>query len=257
MLSLARSTGSGTAGSPTTASASTCSSCRHRARSSIRACGTRPRRIGHATSVGSDQLDLPGRRARPGRARARGTTWRCGRVPRSAATTVSGGCTTRRSPAPDAASSTSGSDWPNPTTCSPGDGSATGRCWRRIPRWYQTLGLPEDPVASETWRDPFVFRDPGRRRLAHADHRARPRMHPRLDDGVDRACAQRRHGATGNSGRRSATPAGFGQLEVLAGSAMVDGRPTLVVHLPSGRADTAAPAPDGASLHLVGPGELD
>lgn len=29
------------------------------------------------------------------------------------------------------------------------------------PRWYGTLGLPEDPVASETWRDPFVLRDPG------------------------------------------------------------------------------------------------
>jgi len=26
------------------------------------------------------------------------------------------------------------------------------------PRWYKTL--PEDPTASETWRDPFVFRDP-------------------------------------------------------------------------------------------------
>lgn len=39
--------------------------------------------------------------------------------------------------------------------------------WRRVrdphvvnvdPRWYKTLDV--DPEASETWRDPFVFRDP-------------------------------------------------------------------------------------------------
>ena len=58
------------------------------------------------------------------------------------------------------------------------------------PRWYRMLG--DGSGASETWRDPFVFRDGGR--LAHADHgpragRARLRdgvlAHARSDDMVD------------------------------------------------------------------------
>ena len=50
--------------------------------------------------------------------------------------------------------------------------------WRREPdrqvlepdaRWYETAETRQWP--DQAWRDPWVFRD--RRRLAHADHRAR------------------------------------------------------------------------------------
>ena len=75
---------------------------------------------------------------------------------------------------------------------------------------------------SETWRDPFVFADPGRRRLAHADHRPRTRT--------------RRASATACSPTPAAPtcatwelqppltePAGFGQIEVPQ-IRVVDGR---------------------------------
>lgn len=95
-------------------------------------------------------------------------------------------------------------------------------------RWYQTL--PECPVASgapsETWRDPFVFRDPdgdGWRMLITA----REKGAPRLDDGV---LAEARshdllHWEVGPPVCQAGV--GFGQLEV-AQVRMVDGQPTLV-----------------------------
>jgi beta-fructofuranosidase len=62
--------------------------------------------------------------------------------------------------------------------------------WRKIggsplltpdPRWYKTL--PEDVSASETWRDPQVFRDPGGDGW-HMLITARSHTHGQNDDGV-------------------------------------------------------------------------
>ncbi len=106
--------------------------------------------------------------------------------------------------------------------------------WRRVgdrplleadPRWYGTLGLPEDPVASETWRDPFVLRDPGGDGW-HMLITARGKDHPRLDDGVI-GHARSVDMVTWDLGPPISTPAGFGQLEVIQVRQM-DGRPTLV-----------------------------
>lgn len=105
--------------------------------------------------------------------------------------------------------------------------------WRRVtdhpvavadPRWYKTL--PEDPSASETWRDPSVFRDPdgdGWRMLITARAiDAAPN-----DDGV---IAQARshdlvHWEVGPPICRPGQ--GFGQLEVLQ-ARVIDGQPLLV-----------------------------
>lgn len=46
-----------------------------------------------------------------------------------------------------------------------------------------TLGLAEDPVASGTWRDRFVFRDPDGDGW-HMFITARLKRAPRLDNGV-------------------------------------------------------------------------
>jgi beta-fructofuranosidase len=105
--------------------------------------------------------------------------------------------------------------------------------WRRVldrpavevdPRWYKTL--EDDPAASETWRDPFVFRDPdgdGWRMLITA----RARGAARHDDGV---LAQARSAdlRTWEVGPPVSAPgAGFGQLEV-AQVRVLDGQPLLV-----------------------------
>jgi beta-fructofuranosidase len=106
--------------------------------------------------------------------------------------------------------------------------------WRRVgtrpvieadPRWYTTLGIEDDPAASETWRDPSVFRDPNgdgwhmliTARLAGAD---------RLDDGVlgHAWSSDLRHWTLGPP---VSMPAEFGQLEVPQ-ARRVDGRPLLV-----------------------------
>jgi beta-fructofuranosidase len=97
--------------------------------------------------------------------------------------------------------------------------SADLRRWERVggrplvdpdPRWYATL--PEDPAASETWRDPFVFADPGGDGW-HMLLTARAAGAPRLADGVlghawsaDLRTWELRPPLT--------EPAGFGQLEV-------------------------------------------
>lgn len=97
--------------------------------------------------------------------------------------------------------------------------SADLSVWRRVgdrplvdpdPRWYRTLD--EDPAASETWRDPFVFADPGGDGW-HMLITARAPGAPRLADGV--------LGHARSADLRSwelrpplTAPAGFGQLEV-------------------------------------------
>lgn len=106
--------------------------------------------------------------------------------------------------------------------------------WRRVgdgpvvsadPRWYKTSGIEGDPQASETWRDPFVFKDPD-------------------GDGWHMYTSARLKGAQPHNDAvigyaRSwdlvhwevqppiTEPAGFGEIEV-AQTGVVDGQPTLV-----------------------------
>ncbi|HVL95181.1 MAG TPA: hypothetical protein VM266_04915 [Solirubrobacteraceae bacterium] len=104
--------------------------------------------------------------------------------------------------------------------------------WRRVgerplvdpdPRWYRTLD--EDPAASETWRDPFVFRDPGGDGW-HMLISARASGAPRLRDG----CLGHARSADGVRWELQppvAAPGGFGEVEV-AQVREVGGRPLLV-----------------------------
>jgi beta-fructofuranosidase len=104
--------------------------------------------------------------------------------------------------------------------------------WRRVgdrplldpdPRWYRTLA--EDERASETWRDPFVFKDPGGDGW-HMLITARARDAPRLRDGV--LAHARSFDMLGWDLEPPLTePAGFGQLEVPQ-ARLVDGQPLLV-----------------------------
>jgi beta-fructofuranosidase len=91
-------------------------------------------------------------------------------------------------------------------------------------RWYQTLD--EDPTASETWRDPFVFRDPGGDGW-HMLVTARLKGRPRYDDGV--LAHARSHDLVSWEVQPpvSGDPSGFGQIEVPQ-VRVVDGRPVLV-----------------------------
>lgn len=104
--------------------------------------------------------------------------------------------------------------------------------WRRVgdrplvdvdPRWYRTLD--EDPGASETWRDPFVFRDPGGDGW-HMLVSARVPTSARNEDGV-LALARSADMVTWELQPPMTEPAGFGQLEV-AQVRPVDGRWILV-----------------------------
>lgn len=80
------------------------------------------------------------------------------------------------------------------------------------PRWYKTLGI-EGNSASETWRDPFVFRDPTGDGW-HMLVTARLQGTPRLDDGV-LAHARSHDMVTWELGPPvSGDPSGFGQIEV-------------------------------------------
>jgi beta-fructofuranosidase len=111
------------------------------------------------------------------------------------------------------------------------EGSDLGS-WRRVgdrplvdpdPRWYRTL--PEDPAVSETWRDPFVFRDPDGDGW-HMLITARDPDAPRLRDGV------LAHARSDDMRRWElqpplTEPAGFGQIEVPQ-VRVLDGRPLLV-----------------------------
>lgn len=105
--------------------------------------------------------------------------------------------------------------------------------WRRVgggplleadPRWYMTLGDPDDPRASETWRDPFVFRDPDGDGW-HMYICARQPGAPRLDDGVI-GHARSQDLREWELQPPINTPAGFGQIEV-AQPQIVDGQAVL------------------------------
>ncbi len=105
--------------------------------------------------------------------------------------------------------------------------------WRKVgrepllapdPRWYKTL--PENGTASETWRDPFVFRDPDGDGW-HMLVTARAVGAEPNDDGV-LAHARSHDLRTWELGPPVCEPgAGFGQLEV-AQVRVVDGAPVLV-----------------------------
>jgi beta-fructofuranosidase len=124
------------------------------------------------------------------------------------------------------------------------------RTWRRVgdrplvapdPRWYGTL--EEDPSASETWRDPFVFRDPGGDGW-HMLLTARAAGAPRLRDGV------LGHARSADLRRWEllppvTAPAGFGQLEVPQ-VREVDGQPLLVFSCHPEEQDPAQIARHGA-----------
>ncbi len=93
--------------------------------------------------------------------------------------------------------------------------------WRRVgdrppltadPRWYKTLGVEDDPDASQTWRDPFVFRDPDGDGW-HMLITARDKGAPRLDDGVI-GHARSADMVLWELGPPISVPAGFGQIEV-------------------------------------------
>lgn len=104
--------------------------------------------------------------------------------------------------------------------------------WRRAgdpplvdpdPRWYRTLD--EDAAASETWRDPFVFADPGGDGW-HMLITARAAGAPRLSDGV-LAHARSADMRNWELLRPLTAPAGFGQIEVPQ-VRVIDGTPLLV-----------------------------
>lgn len=104
--------------------------------------------------------------------------------------------------------------------------------WRRVgtapvldidPRWYKTLD--DGSGASETWRDPFVFRDPGGDGW-HMLVTARLTGAPRFDDGV-LAHARSHDLRNWELGPPLSEPAGFGQIEVPQ-VRLVDGQPLLV-----------------------------
>ena len=101
-----------------------------------------------------------------------------------------------------------------------GDGPAT----QADGRWYKTL--PEDPNASETWRDPFVFADPDGDGW-HMLVTARAKDADRNDDGViaHARSADLHHWEVGPP--LCEPGQGFGQLEVLQ-IRVIDGRPVLV-----------------------------
>jgi beta-fructofuranosidase len=102
--------------------------------------------------------------------------------------------------------------------------------WRRVgdgplvdpdPRWYRTI----DGTASETWRDPFVFRDPGGDGW-HMLITARDPDAPRFYDGV-LAHARSADLVTWELQPPVTEPAGFGQIEVPQ-IRVVDGQHVLV-----------------------------
>ena len=105
--------------------------------------------------------------------------------------------------------------------------------WRRVTdrpilevdtRWYKHI--PENDAASETWRDPLVFRDPGGDGW-HMLLTARARDAAPNDDGV-LAHARSHDLLTWETGPPLCEPgAGFGQLEVPQVK-VVDGQPLLV-----------------------------
>ena len=104
--------------------------------------------------------------------------------------------------------------------------------WRRVgtrpvlevdPRWYKTLD--DGSGASETWRDPFVFRDPDGDGW-HMLVTARQKGAPRLADGV-LAHARSADMRTWEVQPPLCEPAGFGQIEVPQ-VRQVDGQPLLV-----------------------------
>lgn len=132
--------------------------------------------------------------------------------------------------------------------------------WRRVgdgpvlladDRWYKTLGLEGNP-ASETWRDPFVFRDPDGDGW-HMLVTARAAGTPRLDDGV-LAHARSQDLLTWTLEGPVSTPEGFGQIEVPQ-VRVIDGRPVLVFTCHPDEQDPARREREGYYCTWSVPGE--
>jgi beta-fructofuranosidase len=105
--------------------------------------------------------------------------------------------------------------------------------WRRVgdgpivsadPRWYKTSGIEGEPNASETWRDPVVFRDPDGDGW-HMYIAARKKGAEHLDDAVI-GHARSWDMLTWEVQPPITEPAGFGEIEVVQ-RAIIDGQPTL------------------------------
>jgi beta-fructofuranosidase len=129
--------------------------------------------------------------------------------------------------------------------------------WRRVgdeplvvpdPRWYQTLD--DDALASETWRDPFVFKDPGGDGW-HMLITARVKDAPRLRDGV-LAHSRSADMLSWDLQPPVTDPAGFGELEVPQ-VRIVTGQPLFGFHVPSGGAERRAAGQVRAVQHVVHP----
>lgn len=141
--------------------------------------------------------------------------------------------------------------------------------WRRVgsapliapdPRWYATL--EQDPSASRTWRDPFVFKDPDGDGW-HMLITARATGAPRFRDGVLGHARSADMRAWELGPPVSGPGAGFGELEV-SQVRIVDGQPLLVFTCHPDQQSAAQVSAVGrfctwsvAGESLTGPWELD
>ena len=215
-------TGCGTAGLPTTPTPTTSTTSRHRARSRTRRCGTPGRPSG--TRRPPTWSTGPTSAARFSRPTAGGTTWRSGPARPCRPTTATADVlhraqhhTRTRAPRPADRRRRVG----RPALLAPYDGCAGRRGGRPLVQDFD-----EDRTASETWRDPFVFRDPDGDGW-HMLVTARLKGTARYDDGV--LAHARSHDLVTWEVQPpvSGDPSGFGQIEVPQ-VRMVEGRPVLV-----------------------------
>ena len=137
--------------------------------------------------------------------------------------------------APGTSCATSASASWSPRTCTPGVVWRTGRLLDRRPALVPDAR--RGPHASETWRDPFVFRDPDGDGW-HMLVTARAADAPRYDDGV-LAHARARTSCPGRCGRRCPAPV---RLRADRGAAGARGRRAAGagVHLPPRGAERRA-----------------
>lgn len=207
--------------------------------------------LGHATSADLKSWTYQGIALGPGPALARrvpGTIWRCGPDRPCWAMTACGGCTTRRSPAPAVAFSTSALVWPNPTTWPAGAGWGTDSAGGRSTVVHDA-GTRGGPGRQRDLAGSVRVPRSRWRRLAHVHHRA-PQASAAPRQRGDRPCAWRRDGALGSR----ATALTAGRFRVDRGTPGADGAglADAGVHLSHRRTDRLAESTIGAVLHLVG-----
>ncbi len=232
--------GSGTSGSPTTASNSTCSSSRHHAPCTTPTGGTGARPSGTPCRATCGTGPRWPTRSCPQTAR-HSMTSRPGPGPWSEPPTARGTCSTRALTAP-AAASYSGSVRQCRPTCTPGNAAPGVPVLEADPRWYERL--TDGVWPDEAWRDPWVFADPsgdGWHMLVTA----------RANDGEPRDRGVVGHARSRDLSTWTVQPplskpdAGFGQLEVLQ-VADVDGRSVLLFSCMTPQLSDSRLAEDGA-----------